>query len=224
MGMGIVALNRGMTRVFTSDGVSIPVTVAQVQANHCISQIKNKEIDGYFAIQVMSGTRKPSRVNKPLAGHCAKAGIVAGRTSREFRVSEEECVTYKPGDVLKVDLFQEGQKIDVVGITKGKGFAGGIKRHHFRGQDNTHGNSRSHRVLGSIGQCQTPGRVYKGKKMAGHLGDVRRTARNLQVIRIDVERNLILIKGCVPGAQGSEIMIMPTKKKFRQKQAQRGGA
>ena len=216
MGMGIVALNRGMTRVFTSDGISIPVTVAQIQANHCVSQIKTKETDGYSAVQVMSGIRKPSRVNKPLAGHCAKAGIIAGRRLREFRLSESECETYTLGDVLKVDLFQVGQKIDVVGISKGKGFAGVIKRHHFRGQDNTHGNSLSHRAPGSIGQCQTPGRVYKGKKMAGHLGDVRRTARNLQVIRIDLERRLILIKGCVPGAQGSEIIIMPTNKKFRQ--------
>lgn len=223
MDMGIVALNCGMTRVFTSTGMSIPVTVVQVEAGHCVSQIKNKETDGYSAIQVISGSRKPSRVNKPLAGHCAKAGIVAGRSLREFRVTEEESAQYKLGDILKVDLFQEGQKIDVVGITKGKGFAGAVKRHHFRTQDNSHGNSISHRSPGSIGQCQTPGRVFKGKKMAGHLGNVRRTARNLQVVRVDAERNLILIKGCVPGAQGSEVVILPTKKKFKLKQ-EKGGA
>lgn len=222
MGMGIVALNCGMTRVFTPEGVSVPVTVARVQANHCISQVKNKEKDGYFAVQVVSGIKKPSRVTKPLAGHCAKAGVVAGRSLREFRVSEAESETYKPGDVIAVDLFQEGQHVDVAGISKGKGFAGAIKRHHFRGQDNSHGNSLSHRAPGSIGQCQTPGRVLKGKKMAGHLGNVRRTARNLKILRVDMGRNLILIIGCVPGAQGSEIIITPTNKKTKRKQ-EKGG-
>lgn len=206
MTIGVVGQKRGMTRVFTEDGVSIPVTVIEVTPNR-ITQIKTLENDGYTAVQVTVGSRRASRVNKPMAGHFAKAGVEAGRGLWESRLSDEEMNGLEVGGEILVDRFEAGQKVDVVGVTKGKGFQGGIKRHNFRSQDMTHGNSISHRAPGSIGQNQTPGRVFKGKKMAGHMGDVRRTAENLEVVRVDVERNLLLVKGAVPGAAGGDVVI-----------------
>jgi large subunit ribosomal protein L3 len=195
-----------MTRVFSEDGVSTPVTVIEVEPNR-VSQLKTVDTDGYNAIQVTVGERKASRVSKPQAGHFAKAQTAAGRKVAEFRV--EDIAELELGAEIKVDIFEAGQKIDVAGITKGKGFAGVVKRYGFRGGDATHGNSLSHRAPGSIGQCQTPGRVFKGKKMAGHMGDKQRTLQNLSVVRVDAERNLILVKGSVPGATGSDVLIRP---------------
>jgi large subunit ribosomal protein L3 len=196
--------------VFTEDGVSIPVTVIEASPNR-ITQIKSVETDGYSAIQVTAGSRKASRVAKPQAGHFAKAGVEAGRGSWEFR-SEGSVEAFEVGSTLTVGRFEEGQMVDVTGTSKGKGFQGGVKRWNFAMQDATHGNSISHRAPGSIGQNQTPGRVFKGKKMAGHMGAEQVTTQNLQVIRVDAERNLLLIKGAVPGAPGGNIIVRPAVK------------
>ena len=214
MTMGLVGRKCGMTRVFTEDGVSIPVTVIEAQPNR-ITQVKTVENDGYRALQVSAGERKASRVSKPEAGHFAKAKVEAGDLITEFRLAadeqpeEGECAA---GQEIKVDFFAEGQKVDVIGTSIGKGFAGAIKRHNFSMQDATHGNSLAHRAPGSIGQNQTPGRVFKGKKMAGHMGNVRRTAQNLEVVRVDQERNLLLIKGAVPGHKGGRVVVQPSIK------------
>tara|TARA_B110000259_G_scaffold42409_1_gene48868 strand:- start:1441 stop:2076 length:636 start_codon:yes stop_codon:yes gene_type:complete len=210
MRIGIVGRKCGMTRVFTEDGVSIPVTVIEASPNR-ITQIKSVETDGYSAIQVTAGSRKTSRVAKPQAGHFAKAGVEAGRGSWEFR-SEGSVEAFEVGSTLTVGRFEEGQMVDVTGTSKGKGFQGGVKRWNFAMQDATHGNSISHRAPGSIGQNQTPGRVFKGKKMAGHMGAEQVTTQNLQVIRVDAERNLLLIKGAVPGAPGGNIIVRPAVK------------
>ncbi len=200
-----------MTRVFTEDGVSVPVTVIEVEPNR-ITQVKSVESDGYRALQVTTGARRPSRVIKPAAGHFAKAGVDAGRGLWEFRLTDGEGEGLECGGELKADVFEAGQKVDVTGTSIGKGFAGVIKRYNFRTQDATHGNSLSHRAPGSIGQNQTPGRVFKGKKMAGHMGNVRRTVQNLEVVRVDVERNLLLIRGAVPGAAGGDVIVRPSVK------------
>lgn len=211
MTIGLVGRKCGMTRIFTEEGVSIPVTVIEVLPNK-ITQIKTKGIDGYHAIQVTTGIRKRSRVTKAIAGHYAKAGIEPGRGLWEFRVEDIEGDKFSIGSELKVDLFKIGQLIDVTGITKGKGFAGTIKRHHFAGQDATHGNSLSHRVPGSIGQRQSPGKVFKGKKMSGHLGDKQRTIQSQKIVGLDLDKNLILIRGAVPGAPGSDVIVRPSVK------------
>ena len=219
MTISLVGRKCGMTRVFTEDGVSIPVTVVEVLPNR-ITQIKTLENDGYRALQVTTGTRKRSKVNKPATGHYAKAGVEPGKGLWEIRISDTDNVEgIELGSEIKVDRFEAGQWIDVTGVTKGKGFAGTIKRHHFAGQDATHGNSRSHRVPGSIGQRQSPGKVFKGKKMCGHLGDVQRTIQNLRVVKIDAERNLILVRGAIPGAPGGEVIIRPAVKKEDKKGA-----
>jgi large subunit ribosomal protein L3 len=198
-----------MTRVFSDDGVSTPVTVIEVEPNR-ISQIKTVETDGYTAVQVVTGARRASRVTKPLAGHYRKAGVEAGRGSWEFRVDSVD--ELELGAEIKVDLLKQGQIVDVSGISKGKGFQGGVKRHNYTMQDATHGNSLSHRSNGSIGQNQTPGRVFKGKKMSGHMGAEKCTTQNLVVVRVDTERNLVLIKGPVPGAKSSDVIIRPAVK------------
>jgi len=198
-----------MTRVFTEEGNSVPVTVVEVQPNR-VTQVKTPETDGYSAIQVTMGSRRASRVSKAMAGHFAKANTEAGEGLWEFRT--EDLAEIKVGGEIKVDLFEAGQKVDVTGTSKGKGFQGGVKRHNFRMQDATHGNSISHRAPGSIGQCQTPGRVFKGKKMAGQMGSERKTTQSLEVIRVDAENNLLLIKGAVPGATGSSVIVRPTIK------------
>jgi len=211
MTMGLVGRKCGMTRVFTEDGESIPVTVIEAQPNR-ITQVKTVETDGYRALQVTAGARKPSRVSKPLAGHFAKAKVEAGDLMTEFHLDDADEGEFEAGGELKVDLFAEGQKVDVIGTSIGKGFAGGVKRHHFSMQDATHGNSLAHRAPGSIGQNQTPGRVFKGKKMAGHMGNVRRTSQNLVVVRVDTDRNLLLIKGAVPGHAGGKVIVRPAVK------------
>tara|TARA_Y100000389_G_C17453926_1_gene516734 strand:+ start:906 stop:1556 length:651 start_codon:yes stop_codon:yes gene_type:complete len=209
MSVGLVGRKCGMTRVFKDDGTSIPVTVIEAQPNK-ISQVKNIENDGYSALQISTGTRKESRIGKPAAGHFAAAKIEAGDTMMEFRVEDDN--KFSIGDELKVDLFEEGQKVDVIGTTIGKGFAGAIKRWNFSMQDATHGNSLAHRLPGSIGQNQTPGRVFKGKKMAGHMGNAQRTIQNLIVVRVDVEKNLLLIKGAIPGHAGGKVIVRPAIK------------
>jgi large subunit ribosomal protein L3 len=209
MAIGLIGRKRGMTRIFSEDGVSTPVTVIEVEPNR-VSQLKTVDTDGYNAIQVTVGEKKSSRVTKPEAGHFAKAQTPAGRNVTEFRV--DEASELELGAELKVDMFEAGQKIDVSGITKGKGFAGAMKRYGFRGGDATHGNSISHRAPGSIGQCQTPGRVFKGKRMAGHMGDKKRTLQNLSIVKVDAVRNLLLIKGSVPGSTGSDVIIRPAVK------------
>ncbi len=211
MTMGLVGRKRGMTRVFTEDGVSIPVTVIEAQPNR-ITQVKTLETDGYRALQVSSGSRKASRVVKPAAGHFAAAKVEAGDLMMEFRLEDTDDGEFAAGNELKVDLFEEGQKVDVVGTSIGKGFAGAIKRWNFSMQDATHGNSLAHRAPGSIGQNQTPGRVFKGKKMAGHMGNVQRTVQNLEVVRVDAERNVLLIKGAVPGHRGGKVVVRPAIK------------
>jgi len=214
MTMGLVGRKCGMTRVFTEDGISIPVTVIEAQPNR-ITQVKSVENDGYRALQVTAGERKASRVKRPEAGHFAKAKVEAGDLITEFRLTADEKPQegeFEAGQEIKVDLFEEGQKVDVTGTTIGKGFAGTVKRHNFRTQDATHGNSLSHRAPGSIGQNQTPGRVFKGKKMSGHMGNVRRTAQNLEVVRVDADRNLLLIKGAVPGHKGGRVIVKPSVK------------
>jgi large subunit ribosomal protein L3 len=209
MSLGLVGRKVGMTRVFSDDGVSTPVTVIEVEPNR-VSQIKTVENDGYTAVQVVTGTRRASRVTKPLAGHYRKAGVEPGRGSWEFRVDSVEGVEL--GSEIHVDIFEQGQIVDVAGVSKGKGFQGGIKRHNFTMQDATHGNSVSHRSNGSIGQNQTPGRVFKGKKMSGHMGAANVTTQNLQIVRIDAERNLVLIRGAVPGAKSGDVIILPATK------------
>ena len=214
MTMGLVGRKCGMTRVFTDEGESIPVTVIEAQPNR-VTQVKTVETDGYRALQVTAGSRKASRVTKPEAGHFAAAKVEAGDLMTEFRLDDDEQPEegeYTAGMEFKVDLFAEGQKVDVIGTSIGKGFAGTIKRHNFRGQDATHGNSLAHRAPGSIGQNQSPGRVFKGKKMSGHMGNVRRTAQNLVVVRVDEERNLLLIKGAVPGHSGGRVIVRPAVK------------
>jgi len=208
--IGLLGRKIGMTRVFTADGVSIPVSVVEVHPNR-VSQLKNIETDGYIAVQLVGGTKKASRVTKPMAGHFAKAEIDAGDMLCEFLVYTID--DYKAGEVITVaDVFNEGQFVDVSAVSKGKGFAGTVKRHNFRTQDATHGNSRSHRVPGSIGQNQSPGRVFKGKKMAGHMGNKRCTTQSLEVVRVDNDRNLILIKGAIPGAPGTRVEVKPATK------------
>ncbi len=211
MSIGLVGRKSGMTRVFTEDGVSIPVTVVEVPPNR-VTQIKTPENDGYSAIQVTTGARRASRVSKALAGHFAKANTEAGEGLWEFRTEAGDTSELTQGSEFKVDVFEEGQKVDVTGISKGKGFQGGVKRHNFQMQDATHGNSLSHRAPGSIGQCQTPGRVWKGKKMAGQMGNVRQTTQSLEVIRVDLDNNLLLIKGALPGATGSNVVVRPAVK------------
>lgn len=207
MSIGIIGKKIGMTRVFDENGVSTPVTVVEVQANR-ITQIKTLEIDGYSAIQVTTGSVHAGRVNKPAAGQFAKAGVEAGRGLWEFRVdSAAEAEGLEVGSELTVERFNEISVVDVTGTTKGKGFQGGIKRHNFTMQDATHGNSISHRSNGSIGQNQTPGRVFKGKKMSGHMGDVRQTTQNLDLVKVDAENNLLLIKGAIPGAKNSTVIV-----------------
>nr|WP_086938962.1 50S ribosomal protein L3 [Thaumasiovibrio occultus] len=207
--IGLIGRKVGMTRIFTEDGVSIPVTVVEVEANR-VAQVKSVDTDGYNAIQVTAGAKKANRVTKPEAGHFAKAGVEAGRGLWEFRLENNE--EFAVGAELTVELFNEVKKVDVTGTSKGKGFQGAVKRWNFRTQDMTHGNSLSHRAPGSIGQCQTPGRVFKGKKMAGHMGAERVTTQNLEIVRVDAERNLLLIKGAVPGATGSDVIVKPAVK------------
>ncbi len=211
MTIGLVGRKSGMTRVFTEEGTSVPVTVVEVQPNR-VTQIKTPETDGYSAIQVTTGARRASRVTKGMAGHFAKAGTEAGTGLWEFRTENEDTSEMAMGSELKVDIFEAGQKVDVTGTSKGKGFQGGVKRHNFQMQDATHGNSISHRAPGSIGQCQTPGRVWKGKKMAGQMGNVQQTTQSLEVVRVDAENNLLLIKGAVPGATGSDVIVRPAIK------------
>jgi len=209
MTIGIVGRKRGMTRIFADDGASIPVTVVEIEPNR-ITQVKNVETDGYNAVQVTIGSRRASRVTKPAAGHFAKANTEAGSGLWELRNHSDE--SFEVGGELSVTGFEAGQKIDVTGTSKGKGFAGGVKRWNFHMQDATHGNSLSHRAPGSIGQCQTPGRVFKGKKMAGHMGAEQVTVQSLEVVRVDAERNLLLVKGAVPGASGGYVIVRPTVK------------
>jgi large subunit ribosomal protein L3 len=195
-----------MTRIFTEDGASIPVSVVEVLPNR-ITQIKTDETDGYRAVQVTTGTKRASRVSRPMAGHFAKAGVESGRGLWEFRVDGDEAAEMEVGSEINISMFEAGQKIDVTGRSIGKGFQGGIKRHNFSTQDMSHGNSISHRSNGSIGMCQTPGRVIKGKKMSGHMGDVKTTTQSLELVRVDEERGLLLIKGSIPGAKGGDVII-----------------
>jgi large subunit ribosomal protein L3 len=211
MTIGIIGRKCGMTRVFTEQGESIPVTVIDASPNR-VTQVKNDDVDGYRALQVTIGSKRSSLVNKPAAGHFAKAEVEAGEGLWELRLETEEGSDVEAGSELNVEQFEAGQKVDVTGTSKGKGFAGTVKRHNFSMQDATHGNSLSHRAPGSIGQCQTPGRVFKGKKMAGHMGDERVTTQNLEIIQIDSERNLLLIKGAVPGAPGGHVTVRPSVK------------
>lgn len=211
MSIGLIGRKCGMTRVFCEDGTSVPVTVLQIDSNR-VTQIKTPEVDGYRAIQVAAGDKKSSKVNKAMAGHYAAANVTAGRGLWEFRLEGDEGSDLSVGSPLSLDIFSVGQIVDVQGQSIGKGFAGGVKRHNFHTQDATHGNSRSHRVLGSIGMNQTPGRVFKGKKMEGHLGAEKVTVQNLTIQAIDTERNLILVKGAVPGAKGGDVVITPATK------------
>lgn len=209
MSIGLVGKKVGMTRVFTDEGASVAVTVVEVQPNH-VARVKSVETDGYNAIQVTTGARKTSRVNKAATGHFSKAGVPVGRGLWEFRA--DDVSDYQPGTDLTAELFEVGQIVDVTGTSKGKGFAGTIKRHNFAGKDATHGNSINHRTPGSIGMCQTPGRVFKGKKMSGHMGNVRTTTQNLEIVKVDIDRNLLLIKGAVPGARDGNVIVHPAVK------------
>lgn len=209
--IGLVGRKVGMTRIFTEDGVSVPVTVIEVEANR-VTQVKSLENDGYQAIQVTTGSKKANRVNKPEAGHFAKAGVEAGRGLVEFAVSEEKLAELSAGAEINVGIFAAGQLIDVTGTSKGKGFSGTIKRHNFSSQRASHGNSRSHRVPGSTGMSQDPGRVFPGKRMAGQYGNVKSTVQNLEIIRVDTERQLLLVKGAVPGAVNSDVVVRPSVK------------
>ncbi|MCA1766662.1 MAG: 50S ribosomal protein L3 [Idiomarina sp.] len=211
MAIGLVGRKVGMTRVFQEDGASVPVTVIEVLANR-VTQVKSDDTDGYRALQVTTGEKKASRVTKPLAGHFAKAGTEAGRGLWEFRLKNGEGEDYAVGSELTVDIFAEVNKVDVTGTSKGKGFAGTVKRWNFSMQDATHGNSLSHRAPGSIGQNQSPGKVFKGKKMAGQMGNEQVTTQSLELVRVDAERNLLLIKGAVPGATGSDVIVKPAVK------------
>ena len=209
MSIGLIGRKAGRTRIFTEQGSSIPVTVVEVEPNR-ISQVKTVEADGYSAIQLTAGKKRANHISKAEAGHFAKANVEMGVLTREFTVADVS--EFEAGKELTVEVFEAGQKVDVIGTSKGKGFAGSIKRHNFSMQDATHGNSLSHRAPGSIGQCQTPGRVWKGKKMAGHMGAERKTVQSLEVVRVDAERNLLLIKGGVPGATGSHVFVQPAVK------------
>ncbi|MBM3117682.1 50S ribosomal protein L3 [Jeongeupia naejangsanensis] len=211
MSLGLVGRKVGMTRVFAEDGASIPVTVLDMSANR-VTQIKSVEADGYAAVQVTFGAKKASRVNKAEAGHFAKAGVEAGLGLVEFRVAAEKLVDLKAGDSLSVELFAAGQLVDVTGTSQGKGFSGVIKRHNFSSNRASHGNSRSHNTPGSIGQAQDPGRIFPGKRMAGQLGNVKSTVQNLEVVRIDAERQLLLVKGAVPGSKGNDVVVRPSVK------------
>jgi len=211
MSLGLVGRKISMTRIFTDDGTSLPVTVLDV-SNNRVTQIKTASTDGYSAVQVAYGTRRASRVTKAAAGHFAKAGVEAGSVLKEFTATPEQIATLTLGGNVGVDLFQVGQKVDVTGVTIGKGYAGTIKRYHFSSGRATHGNSKSHNVPGSIGMAQDPGRVFPGKRMTGHLGDVQRTVQNLQIVRIDAERQLLLVRGAVPGAPGGDVVVRPAVK------------
>ncbi len=211
MSLGLLGRKVGMMRIFTDEGDSIPVTVLDVSDNR-VTQIKTPETDGYTAVQVTFGKRRASRVTKPAAGHLAKAGAEAGTVLKEFRVDPAKAAEFKPGDTVAVSLFEVGQKVDIQGVSIGKGYAGTIKRHNFRSGRQTHGNSRSHNVPGSIGMAQDPGRVFPGKRMTGHMGDVTRTVQNLEIARVDAERQLILVKGAVPGARNGQVVVSPAIK------------
>lgn len=211
MSIGLVGRKVGMTRIFTDDGISVPVTVLEV-SNNRVTQVRTSDNDGYSAVQIAFGSRKNSRVTKAEAGHFAKAGVDAGEVLREFRVDAEKAAEYKPGASISADIFQAGQKVDVSGVTQGKGFAGTIKRHNFKSQRATHGNSRSHNVPGSIGMAQDPGRVFPGKRMSGHMGAVACTKQNLEIVRVDAERGLLLVKGAVPGSKGGHVVVRPAVK------------
>jgi len=211
MALGVIGKKIGMSRVYSADGSAVPVTVLEVGPNR-VTQVKTDENDGYRAVQVTVGERRPSRVTKPLAGHFAKANVAPGRGLWEFRLDKGEGESLAAGAEIKADIFAAGQLVDVQGTTIGKGFAGVIKRHHFRGGRATHGNSLSHRAPGSIGQRQTPGRVFPGKPMAGHLGNKVRTQQNLEVVRVDTDKNLLLVKGAVPGPKGADVVIRPAVK------------
>ena len=211
MSLGLVGRKVGMTRIFTDDGESIPVTVLDV-SNNRVTQVKTPDTDGYSAVQVTFGQRRASRVTKAAAGHLAKAGVEAGTILKEFRVDAAKASELKMGDLVPVGMFEAGQKVDVQGVTIGKGYAGVIKRYHFSSGRATHGNSRSHNVPGSIGMAQDPGRVFPGKRMTGHLGDVKRTVQNLEIARIDAERQLLLVKGAVPGAKNGQVIVSPAIK------------
>src|SRR5579872_1644491 len=214
MAIGLVGRKCGMTRIFTDAGESVPVTVVEVLPNR-VTQIKSLDKDGYRAVQVAFGRRRPQLLSKALAGHYAKAKVEPGRSLVEFRLAGEDGKDLKPGSELKAELFKEGEYVDVSGITIGKGFAGVMKRHNFAGGYASHGNSVSHRAPGSIGQRQTPGRVFKGRRMSGHMGVMRRTTENLRVVQVDLERNLLLIRGAVPGAEGGQVIVRPSLKKAR---------
>lgn len=211
MAIGLIGRKVGMTRIFTEDGVSIPVTVIEATPNR-VTAVKTAEANGYSALQVTAGTVKANRLNKPDAGHFAKVGVEAGRGLWEFRLADNEGADITVGSEITVEIFAETKKVDVAGTSKGKGFAGAVKRWNFRTQDATHGNSLSHRAPGSIGQNQSPGKVFKGKKMAGHLGAERVTVQSLEVVRVDAERNLLLVKGAVPGAIGGDVIVKPAVK------------
>jgi large subunit ribosomal protein L3 len=214
MSLGLVGRKVGMTRVFTEDGDTVPVTVVDVSDNR-VTQIKSPESDGYCAVQLVYGKRRPARVNKAAAGHFAKAGVVAGQTLREFRVKPDQLASLKVGGAVGVDIFKVGQRVDVAGTSQGKGFAGVIKRHHFSSNRASHGNSVSHNKPGSIGQNQDPGRVFPGKRMAGHMGAARSTVQNVEIIRVDAERQLLLIRGALPGSRGGGVTVKPTTRATR---------
>ena len=211
MSLGLVGRKVGMTRIFTEDGVSVPVTVLEV-SNNRVTQVRTPSQDGYSAVQIAFGSRRNSRVSKAEAGHFAKAGVDAARVMREFRMDVDTAQQYQAGAAVSADIFKAGQMVDVSGVTQGKGFAGTIRRHHFKSQRATHGNSKSHNVPGSIGMNQDPGRVFPGKRMSGHLGAVTRTTQNLEVIRVDAERGLLLVKGAVPGSKGGHVVVSPAIK------------
>ncbi len=211
MSLGLVGRKVGMTRIFTEQGESIPVTVIEMEPNR-VTQVKTCDTDGYNAIQVTVGNRRANRVNKAAAGHFAKAGVEAGRKTVEFRLGDDETTEFSAGSEIKADLFEAGQIVDVTGTSIGKGFQGGIKRHNFHRQDMTHGNSISHRSNGSIGQNQTPGRVFKGKKMSGHMGAAKCTVQNLEVVRVDADNNLLLVRGGIPGSKNSDVIVKPAVK------------
>lgn len=208
MSLGLLGRKVGMTRIFTEEGDTVPVTVIDVSDNR-VTQIKSSDSDGYCSVQLAFGTKRPTRVSKSLAGHFAKAGVEAGAIMREFTVSEDQLAALKAGEVVKAEIFQAGQKVDVTGTTQGKGFTGAIKRHNFSSNRASHGNSRSHNSPGSIGMAQDPGRVFPGKRMAGHDGDAKRTTQNLVIARVDTDRQLLLVRGAVPGAKGGNVIIKP---------------
>ena len=211
MSLGLVGRKVGMTRIFTDDGSAIPVTVLDV-SNNRVTQVKTPEVDGYAAVQIAFGKRGPNRVTKAQAGHFARAGVEAGSILGEFTPSAEQLATLKPSSVIPLDVFKVGQMVDVTGVTQGKGFAGTIKRYNFASGRASHGNSRSHNVPGSIGMAQDPGRVFPGKRMSGHMGAVKRTTQNLEIIRIDAQRQLLLVKGAVPGSKGGHVIVHPAVK------------